>query len=201
MTNARNLYTDEERVTAFLKRALTEDEILLLPDSLEHVTNVIKGYTHRNWSDDTTIADTDHYFDGTGNKQLYVDDFTSLTAINFSDSMGDSMLTFTDPKEWLLYPLNSQPKQSVYLRNYSFYYGSGNVKLTGKFTSGLIPPDIKKVATSLVSKYLDNLGAPPGGMKSESIEGYSYTLFTAGEKSETDQNLLSTLDKWKKVTF
>lgn len=195
------MYTTQARVEAYLKRSLTSDEETLFPDIAEYFSSFISGYCSRNWLDidfdEYEIQETEErLFDGSGNREIYIDDFYDLQSVDLLDYEGNSFQLLNSDDDWILYPLNSTVKESIYLRNYRFTRGSGNIQVEAVFNSGEVPTDIVMVATKFVSDYTAQMN--PTDFKKESIEGYAYELLSGQEKDESIQRILNTLDKWKR---
>jgi len=201
------MYTDQARVEAYLKRELTDDEVTILDEIILHNSSYINGYTNREWlSVDTELDDeledlepSIRVFDGKGTRELFIDDFTLIESVSVLDSQGDELIKYEDAEtDWLLYPLNKNPKQSIHLRNARFPIGAGNVEVNAVWGAGIVPADVVMVCTGLVGRYLQKAGTSTGMFKSESIEGYSYQLLTSGEIDADTSSLIKNLDKWKK---
>lgn len=200
------MYTDQDRVEAYLQRELTENEITILDEVILANSSYIESYTNRNWlplgtENEEDIEDFEaenRNFDGRGSREIFVDDFSVLESVTILDSQGNVIIKFENASEWVLYPLNKIPKQSIHLRNYHYPIGSGNVEVKAVWGAGIVPADVVVVCTALTGKYLQKAGSTTGMYSSESIEGYSYKLFSSGEIDADTTNLLAKLDKWKK---
>lgn len=200
------MYTDQARVEAYLKRELTEDEQNILDDVISYVSSDIENYTNRTWySVDTSDDDIDaeaaeeRLFDGNGRRELFVDDFSILSKIEFLDDFGSVNLTYQASTDWLLYPLNTTPKNSIRLTGDVFPHGAGNIAITAIWGAGVVPAGVIMACTALVAKYMQKAGSNAGMFKSESIEGYSYQLLSGAEIDSDTNRIMDTLDKWKKV--
>jgi hypothetical protein len=195
-------YTSKERIEAYLQRSLTADEDVLLSETIDYISSFINSYTNRNWldvdPDEYSIESEARLYDGDGEKELFIDDFIDLEKVEILDSQGNVILTLDDSDEFILYPANSSVKQSIYLRNYRFTKGRGNVQVTASFNSGYVPNSVIMVATALCGKYFGRSGHI-GGYKSESIEGYTYQLLDPTQADEETKMLLRTLDGFKKM--
>lgn len=153
------------------------------------------------WADYWELADDvdTRLYDGNGEKEIYIDDFISLSEIGLLDSQGDAMTTLTDDDEWLLSPPNKTTKQTIYLRNYRFPIGRARVLVTGVFGSGAVPAPVVMVCTALSGNYIGRMGTKAGGFESESIEGYSYRLMSGKGVDEETRTILATLDNYRKL--
>jgi hypothetical protein len=200
------MYTDQGRVESYLKRELTDEEIDIIDEVILQNSSYINGYTNREWlSVDTEVDDeiddlepSERIFNGNGKRELFIDDFTLLESISVQDNQGNEVIKYEEETDWLLYPLNKNPKQSIHLRTGSFQYGQGNIEVTAVWGAGIVPADIVVVCTALVAKYLQKATSSTGMYSSESIEGYSYKLLNASEIDSDTANVLKNLDKWKK---
>lgn len=197
-----NQYTSKANVEAYLGRSLTTGENTLLTNVIEYISKFIDTYTHRSWNSLGATVEptaTSRIYDGNGEKELHIkDSFKTLTKIEILDSQGGIALSLETPTEWVIYPLNNDIGESVYLRNYSFPCRNACVKLYAIFGDGAVPNDVVTVCTTLVSKYIQSISANQG-FKKESIEGYSYEIMT-GENLDTDiRSAISTLDIRKKL--
>lgn len=196
-------YTDQEKVEAYLDRELTDNEVLILDNVIGYVSNFISTYTSRVWNsiDGEEPEESEKSYDGTGKKELFVSDFASLEKIEFLDSQGSLYLSLDNADEFITYPLNSEIKDSIYLRNYKFGLGAGRIKITAVWTSGEVPDDVIMVATALVAKFLNRRSINAGTFRKESIEGYSYEILSSKESDEETKSLMLTLDGRRKVSL
>jgi hypothetical protein len=196
-------YTDKEKVEAFLNRELSENEETLLDSVISYISIYINNYTGRVWNDiDGEFPDaSSKLYDGNGKKEIFVDDFASISSIELLDSQGDTYVTLTDETEFLTYPMNDAIANSIYLRNYRVGTGAGRIKITGVWTSGDVPDDVIMVATALVGRFLNRRDVNSASFKKESIEGYSYEILTGKESDEEVKTLLLTLDSRRKISL
>lgn len=153
------------------------------------------------WEDYWELADEadSRMYDGNGEKELYIDDFVSLSEISLLDSQGEISLTLDDDDEWILAPANKTTKQSIYLRNYRFISGRGRILITAVFGSGAVPEAVVMVCTALCAKFISRMSSNVTGFKKESIEGYSYELLSGKDIDEESMVLMNTLGNYKKV--
>lgn len=195
------MYTTQSRVEAYLDRDLTDEEVLLIDDMIVHISRYIDSYCNRSWLpiDGVDAEAEERYFDGNGRKEMTVGDFSSITKIEILDNDGNVFSTYESASDWQLIPYNGSVKSDIRLRSYRFPSGNGNIRVTGVWGSGAVPQAVQMVATSLVGKYLTKKSASGGKYKSESIEGYSYTLRDDAEQDKDIQRLLSTLDMYKRI--
>lgn len=159
----------------------------------------VSGASWETYWEEFEQEDEARYYDGNNNRELFIDDFTSLTKVELLDSYGSVSSTISTLANIIQYPLNADVKSSIVLREYSkFRQGRANVKVTGVFNSGAVPSGIVMACTKLVAGYLVDTGDVSGDFKKESIEGYSYELMDSATSDTEVKSILSTLDKWKK---
>lgn len=193
------MYSTQDRVEAYLERELTEHEVTMVDEAISKISDFINTYTNREWlsidieDDEIEEEVSDRYFDGTGSKELYINDFSILDSVTILDSQGGIILSFELATDWILYPLNKGIKQSIFLRNYHFPVGQSNVKVSALWGGGNVPDGVVSVCTALVANFLQGIGE--ASFQRESIEGYSYEL---GGLSNKDQDLVKGLDVYKK---
>lgn len=139
-------------------------------------------------------------YDGNGKRELFVNDYQSISELKILDSEGNVVETIA-ASDFIAYPLNSYPKSSIYLRNRAFPRGRANVLIVGEFTSGAVPEGVVAVTTWLVVNYLRQLhNAEKGEFESESIEGYTYRLADGGANdSKLVKSQLEILDSYRKI--
>ena len=199
-------YTNQAKVEGFLQRELTDYEATIFNDLVASISSEIDSYTSRNWLDvGKTLSDLPdasvRYFDGNGGREIFIDDYASITSIEVQDDNGDARRTYTESDDWYMLPANKPTKGSLRLRNYIFDEGVGNVAITGVWSSGVLPADVSMTATALVGKSLQKNKALLEGMKSESIEGYSYTYLSPSDIDADNDKLWHSLDKYKKIVL
>lgn len=100
--------------------------------------------------------DTTRYFDGTGTRELWIDDIVSLTSISVSEEGGLSSSDYTtwSSSDYILMPYNSTPKNLVLVDtlNGSKLYWEPHlkaVKVTGVFGYSSTPPQVIRQACSI----------------------------------------------------
>lgn len=205
-------YTDQSRIEAYLNRALTDDEGSIVEDVISHVSKLISSICNREWfsvrdedgeGEDTNYSDEGEVrtFDGEGKKEIYIDDFIEATKIEFLDGQGSvySTLDNTDDTDWLVFPSNKNPKESIRLRSGCFPHGYGNVEITAKWGSGQAPASVIMAATVMAGKFFKKAEVNKSTFKSESIEGYSYTLQSNADHDAEIQKALDDLSMYKKI--
>lgn len=203
------MYTTHEKISAYLGRELTANELIYIDDLIASVVSFVNAYTGKEWTAGaidpyTTPVATERLYDGTGTKELFTDDFTLLESVKLLSTMGDLLFpTGFEPDNWILYPLNSPVKHSIYLRTYHYPEGHGNVEIKAVWGSGIVPFDVIMATTGLAGSFFKrNSATAEGQFQSESIEGYSYTIKNNSSSLDTEtQSLISNLDKYKKYVL
>lgn len=198
------MYTSQSRVEAFLKRDLTDEETLFIDETIAYVSSFIDSYTNRSWQplydeDDIEPIVETRVFDGNGRRELHIGDYSELVEIELLDSQGDVYQTIDLATDWVLTPANNSVYQDLHLRNYRFPIGTSNVRITAVFGSGPVPKGVVLIATAMVAKQLSKQAGSDGKFKSESIEGYSYTLKTDAEQDTDIRTMLTSLDMYKRI--
>jgi len=95
-------------------------------------------------------ADTIRYFDGNGDKVLYIDPFISITKLEVVESGGVAAADYTEWTEntdYITIPYNRLPKRGLQIERFgnksNFYRYQKGIKVTGKFGySAIVPDDI-----------------------------------------------------------
>lgn len=160
-------YTDETNIKNALERDLTSYEKNALALLIPAVKDFIDNYTSRTFEVDEEAEDEERYFDSDGSKTLYIDEAIAITKVEIVDEDGDVEDEILD---FYAYPLNSDPTTRLHKVSGRFPNRLKSIKITGKFAySKEAPSGIENVATYLIVGLFSN----KGGLKSESIEGYS----------------------------
>ena len=199
------MYTTQARVEAYLNRELTANEAESVDDVISYISEFIEKYTNRQWLPAVDEGEDDEattrVFDGNGLKDLVVDDFVGLDEVRVLDSQGEVFNTYTSDTDWITFPSNKNPKNTIRLRNYHLPRGSANIEVDAIWGSGTPPSGVIVVATALTGKFYLKNTSSIGSYKKESIEGYSYELMTGADIDSDTQNLISTLNVYKKFTL
>ena len=134
------------------------------------VTNYIEKYTDRVFEAPSPDDDETKYYDGNDTTKLQIDDLRTLTSLTVDD------VALTEDTDFLLYPLNEDPKEWIELIQpetrintnsrldstspYVFDKGQATISIVGKFGYSATPPDdIKLVAMKLVGGIIkENVG-------------------------------------------
>lgn len=156
-----------------------------------YYTGAIKTYIDRYTGRTFTEADQDSYwYYGDGSDTLEIDDFTEIKFVEEYDREGNNIEAY-NPDDFELLPRNFIPKNAVKLINGDF--NAYQYKVTGKKGYSVTCPDDVEYAAQLIT---ENLTAQEGGLQSENIEGYSYTI---GNVVESNPVVKGILDSYKKI--
>lgn len=167
-------YTDTALIEAYVKRALTIEEVASL-------TGAIIPAVDR-WIDnkcDTTfkkVESTTRTYDG-GERSLDIEPCTEITKVEALDYTGASSYEYTGPDEYQGYPLNETVKNELVRRHSCWPGGDARIAVTAKFSSydDGVPEDIIHVATVICSDLTKLTDYNSSNVKSESLEGHSVT--------------------------
>lgn len=198
-------YSNQAKIEGQIQRALTASELVNLTTKIEGWSDIVSKYLNRYWDslpvgEESDPEETVRLFDGDNPRELFIDDFSSISKIELLDSDGAVYETLDDEDEWILYPLNKTTKQSIVLRSYVFPKGYSRVRITGIFTSGAVPSAIVEAVTALVANdYL--LSEDVGEFESESIEGYSYKIKTQTQAdfNTSRDRILQSISGYQKI--
>lgn len=192
-------YTTQEQVENVLQRSLSDNELQVVDDAIEAVGSSINAYTGRRWFDlgDTTASEETRFYDGNGNRELFIDDFTSISELKILDSMGNTIDTLGST-HYETRPRNADWKNSILLKDRRFPHIKSAVEITGVFYSGEAPIEVQLAAATLVGHFFSS-SRNVGDFRRESIEGYSYEILTGEEKTNQELAVLNRIDHWRKV--
>lgn len=198
-------YTNQAKIEAYLQRSLTVQEVTMLPLYLAAVSNAIKTYTGRDWLDLPDSGDpvmptsSTKLYDGVGQREVNIDDASSITQIELLDHDGIEISSNLD--DYILYPLNKTYKESIAMQCGRFPRTLASVRVHAVFTSGPVPDEVVAVATLLASNAVSGSASASTPFQSESIEGYSYTKKTASNIISENQSTMALLDSFKKFSL
>jgi hypothetical protein len=163
-------YTDEENLEAYLGRPLTSAEVAFLPYILAGADKTINDRLGGSYG---AVDSSAKYYDG-GYKVLPIDPAYEITAVETVDSDVSNTVTETyvigDDLE--LEPLNETTKTYLTKRWGYFPHGIGKIKVTGRFSLGVTPPDEIVYAATYIAANMLRLSVS-SGVTEEQIEGYS----------------------------
>lgn len=192
-------YTTQDKIEKVLQRSLTAQEQEMVQDVIEAVGASINAFTGRSWNDihGTNPEPQTRHYDGSGTRDLFIDDFVSISAVKIIDTFGNTIETLPQ-KDYVEYPLNENWKNSIYLRWRTFPRTRAGISVTGVFTTGTVPSEVI-ISASTLAGLIYSSSRNVGDFKRESIEGYSYELLTGEEVTNQQQSVLNKLDMWRKV--
>lgn len=192
-------YTTQEKIEKVLQRELTASEEEVVQDVIEAVGASINAYTGRSWNDidGSNPEPQTRFYDGSGTREIFIDDFISVSELKLLDTFGNTIESII-AKDYVNYPLNQQWKNSIFLRWRAFPHTRAGVSVTGIFTSGDVPSEVMLSASTLAGLvYSSSRNA--SDFKRESIEGYSYEILTGEEVTNQQKSVLDKLDFWRKI--
>lgn len=184
-------YTNQTNLEAFLDRVLTENEQTILPLVLAAVDSYINDQIGTSY---TSSSPTIRYYNG-GSKFLNIDPAVSITKVAVVNDDETDSENYVLNEDYEARPRNQTVKTWIERRSGKFPEGTANIAVSGTFTLGNIPDDLVFVATYLAGQLFSKRNTT--GLKSESIEGYSYTL--AELRVDSDPIIDMTLSKYTNI--
>lgn len=183
-----SLYTSQDQVASYLKRALTDDEVVVFNMLAEAACAYIDNELETTFTDTDTA--TDRYYDGENSCELIIDPAKTISAVYIIDRYG-SILQTLQSYEFVAVPLNKNIKTSLRTKGVRFPSGVGNIKVTGKYTSydNGVPAPISLATAMLVGDYLRN--ADTGDVKMEETEGWKVQYGNMPEITARVENLIA----------
>lgn len=122
-------------------------------------------------------------YDGSGTKELLIDDLLTFTKVETLDLDGDVDETVDSSSMYWLYPANKSPKYKIRLNPANspvsvFPKGHQNIKVTGTFGySSSVPSDVKLATTKLVGAMIrESQTDVTAQIESEKLGEYSVTF-------------------------
>jgi len=198
------IYTTQARVEAFLDRALTANELINLDIQISAMSDAVGKYLNRDYIDVggvlADVVSSTRYFDGSGERELFIDDYISLSSIDLVDNALDSYQALTTDL-YHTYPLNATVFSSIYFHSGSFSGRGNSVKVTAKFSSGIVPDEVIYAVTTLVAQSITSTPALSSPYSEESIEGYSYKKESRGYVESSNVQILSSISHLRKILF
>ena len=133
------------------------------------------------------LADEDEsacLYDGNNKNSLLVDDFVSISKVEWKYQGGSDFQDITD--DTFSYPANRTPKYKIET-TWAFPRGRQNVRITGLrgyTTQDKLPMDLKLAATILVAGIINYSSNVSKEVKTESIGRYTVTYDTEEDKKD-----------------
>lgn len=181
-------YSNEEKVEDYLTIDIDSSFSSRIIEWAESVDKYIDNYTGKSFSE---ISES-RYFDGSGSRELDVDDFVSISEVlilNYEDD--DTMYALSEGKgnDYVTFPYNETPKYRLILTPAStiggWLKGDRRIKITATWGhQSSIPSDIVLAATMLLAGIIEK-GLKGGTVKSESLGDYSVTFKDLDDISST----------------
>lgn len=179
-------YTNEGKVENYLQIDIDASLSDYVTSWITATQRWIDNYTGKSFEQ----ASETRYFDGSGKRELDIDDCISITTFQTLDSEGnvDDTLTEGASNDFLLYPYNETPKYIVKLSDVasigSFPSGIKNIKIVGVWGhSATVPSDIELAATILVGNIVKE-GLKGGKPSSESLGDYNVAYHKVDETAD-----------------
>lgn len=189
-------YTTEAKVEAFLMIEIDSSFSANITTWIDAVTKYIERYTGRVF--ETGVSAIKSY-DGNGQQELMIDDTIAISKVEVLDDNGnvDETLTAGLGGDYLTYPINTTPKNSIKLTDTAVYNvfpkGKQNIRITATWGyASTIPADIELVATKLVAAIVQK-GLKGGEIASERLGDYSVTFI---EEQAEEMGVKDTLDQY-----
>jgi len=182
-------YTTEQKVKDYLQidnftHSRTASRI---SDWIEAVEEWIDHYCGRTFK--VSLSET-RLYDGPGEREIIVDDFTTLSKIEFLDLDGDVDDETSDSTDWKTYPANKKPKNRIYLNPGGdfqpiFPKGHQNIRITAHWGYLEVPKAIEMAATMLVAEIVRDFDQKTlGEIKGETIGDYSVSFATIEQRAD-----------------
>ena len=174
------MYTTESKIENYLQVDIDDSISGYVTDWINWVSKYIDNYCKTTFEPTTTSK----YYDTGGQRRLFIDNLTSVTAVEFLDEDGDVEKSLTENADYWLYPLNKTTKNEIrldpYGRNPNFFIGSKRLKITGVFGDATtVPPDIEMVATQMVGDLIKANTGETNDIKAETLGDRSVTYSDA----------------------
>jgi hypothetical protein len=180
------MYTDKNQIEAYLGITLPSDLDDQLDNWISAVQRWLDNYVGFGFENDTA---TDRYFDGSGDRELFIDKYHTLVSVITLDVDGDNDVTVgTDGI--IQYPLNATPKDRIFLENSAsvarFPSHRNGVKINAKWGYSATPPqDIQLATTRLMAHLIQpRLSGNLGEKTQESLGDYSVSFAKLDETAK-----------------
>jgi len=183
-------YTTKSKIENYLAIDIDSSFADQISDWISAVESYINNYTGRKDGFENSAASV-RYFDGNGETEIDIDEFTSLSSVEILEANGDDVewaLTEGLENDYITYPYNKTPQYRLILTpNASvgaWYKGKKRIKVKGVWGhSTSVPADIELVTTMLVASIIEK-GLKGGKVKTESLGDYSVTYADINETAQ-----------------
>jgi len=180
------MYTDKNQIEAYLGITLPSSLDDQLDNWITAVQKWLDNYVGFGFENDTV---TDRYFDGSGERELFVDKYHTLVSVITLDVDGNNDVTI-DTDGIIQYPLNETPKDRIFLESSAsiakFPSYRNAVKINAKFGYSVeAPQDIQLASTRLMAHLIQpRLSGNLGEKKQESLGDYSVSFAKLDETAK-----------------
>ena len=188
-------YTDKNKIEKYLQITIPSSLDSYLLRWLTAVDLWIEKYCGRKFKDGTSAT---RYYDGSGNRELYVDNFeSSPTEVQILDADGDVETTLVIDEDYRIGPWNETTKNILVLMQngrQAYWPARGkSVKVTAGFGLAAVPADIELAATMLGSTIV-NKGQKGGDTTSERVGDVAFT-YKDVNKAANAMGVINILDQ------
>lgn len=133
-------------------------------------------------------ANATRYFDGSGENELFIGDFSTITSVAILDGQGNVQNTLVENIDFNTFPYNSTPKTTLILASGGqlsrFPCRRRSVKVVGVFGYSSAPSPVKLAGLQLCQKLLDQ-GLRGGQVTSENLGSYSISYEKVDEEADS----------------
>ena len=179
-------YTTKGKIQRFLNVDIAASFDAEIASWIDSVASWIDKYCGKTFES----AEETRYFDGNGKTTIMVDDFTGSPTILILNVDGTTGWTLVEghSDDYLVYPLNSTPKNELRLVSGSqignFPNRSRSVQITANFGYSVsVPNDIELAATKLVAEIVKE-GLKGGKLSSIQLGDYQANFQKVNEKAD-----------------
>jgi len=173
-------YTKKGQIQNYLAIDIDTSLDSQITDWITAVSNYIDRYTGKSFEQSSSEI---RYFNGSGRKDIDIDDFLSLSSVQILDSNASGVaFTLSEGRDndYITYPYNDTRKYRLILTVNAqvaiWSIGKQRIKITGVWgESSTVPKDIELAATMLVAGIVEK-GLKGGSVQSESLGDYSVTF-------------------------
>lgn len=170
-------YTTKAKIQNYLAIDIDSSLDSQLSSWITAATNYIDNYTGKSFEQSASGV---RYYDGNGKREIDIDDFISLSAVEILEiNSGDVQFSLVEGQgeDYITYPYNTENKYRLILTTESkvavWSNGVKRIKITGVWgQSSAVPEDVSLVATMLVAGIIEK-GLKGGSVSSESLGDYS----------------------------
>jgi len=195
-------YTTETDIENYLLTTIDSSFSSQISDWISVVEKYIENKTGRVFIADTTASD--RWFDGSGETDMYIDEFVEIDSVIIYDSLDNVQYTLTEDTHYLSFPYNDECKRGLRTKYYNTlgftYFPSGikNVKISAKWGYSVEVPDpIKFAATVLVAGIINFSNQSEGEVASEKIGDYQIS-YKDNKQADDLKNALEIIGQYTK---